>query len=60
MIYEIVFVWLTSLSTIISRFVHVAASGIISFLFFPQSFLIDGAESGLKEKGAESWLWNVF
>ena len=47
-------VWLTSLSTIISRFVHVAVNGIISFLLFPQSFLKDGAESGLKEKGGES------
>ena len=28
-----VFVWLTSLSMIISRFIHVAANGIISLLF---------------------------
>ena len=29
-----VFVWLTSLSTIISRSIHVAANGIVSFLFY--------------------------
>ena len=35
-----VFVWLTSLSMIISRSIHVAANGIISFFFMAELFYI--------------------
>ena len=35
-----VFLWLTSLSMTISRFIHVAANGIISFFFMAESYSI--------------------
>ena len=35
-----IFVWLTSLSMIISRFIHVAANGIFSFFFMAEEYSI--------------------
>ena len=39
--YGILFVWFTSLSMIISKYIHVAANGIISFLFMAEQYSFD-------------------